>query len=139
MDEKTIELLFQLITGVMIPFAVSVLKQVHWSASQKFMIAFGISVLASSVIPILKMGSGPFDGALMLESLTVIFTTSQVVYRSILKMMAFEEALNPQAALVSIIKDQIIPYLTTIDRQTATEILDPSTQKSIEVNVREIE
>jgi heme/copper-type cytochrome/quinol oxidase subunit 4 len=138
MSLQTAELLFQLIIGVMIPFVVSTLKQVHWTSSQKFMVAFGVSVVASSLVPILKMGDGPFDGAAMLESLTVIFTTSQVIYRSILKMMAVEEVINPQIALLSVVRDQIIPYLATIDKQTAADILDPNTDKSIEVTVQEI-
>jgi len=138
MDVKTMELLFQLITGLMIPFIISVLKQVHWSPEQKFMITFVLSTLAASVIPLLKMGSDPFNVDLMLQSLTVIFTTSQVIYRAVLKNMSLEEIINPQAALASAIRYQIIPYLLTIDKKTAADILDPDSDKSIEVNVQEL-
>jgi len=138
MDVKTMELLFQLITGLMIPFIISVLKQVHWSPEQKFMITFVLSTLAASIIPLLKMGSDPFNVDLMLQSLTVIFTTSQVIYRAVLKNMSLEEIINPQAALASAIRYQIIPYLLTIDKKTAADILDPDSDKSIEVNVQEL-
>ena len=138
MDVKTMELLFQLITGLMIPFIISVLKQVHWSPEQKFMITFVLSTLAASVIPLLKMGSDPFNVDLMLQSLTVIFTTSQVIYRAVLKNMSLEEIINPQAALASAIRYQIIPYLLTIDKKTAADILNPDSDKSIEVNVQEL-
>jgi len=138
MDVKTMELLFQLITGLMIPFIISVLKQVHWSPEQKFMITFVLSTLAASIIPLLKMGSDPFNVDLMLQSLTVIFTTSQVIYRAVLKNMSLEEIINPQAALASAIRYQIIPYLLTIDKKTAADILNPDSDKSIEVNVQEL-
>lgn len=138
MDVKTMELLFQLIIGVMIPFIISVLKQVHWTAEQKFTVTFVLATIAASIIPLLKMGSNPFSTELMLQSLTIIFTTSQVVYRAVIKNMALEEVINPQAALASAIKDQVIPYLLTIDKKTAADILDPNSNKSIEVNVHEI-
>jgi hypothetical protein len=138
MELKTAELLFQLITGVMIPFAVSSLKQVHWSSQQKFLVVLGLSVLAASVVPLAKMGSGPFDAGSLLESLTVTFTTSQIIYRSVIKSLALEETINPKAALLSAIKEQIILYLEDVDKETAAEVLDPSADRSLQISISEV-
>lgn len=138
MDLKTAELLFQLITGVMIPFAVSSLKQVHWSSQQKFLVVLGLSVLAASIVPFAKMGSGPFDAGSLLESLTVTFTTSQIIYRSVIKSLALEETINPKAALLSAIKEQIVLYLENVDKETAAQVLDPNTERSLQINISEI-
>lgn len=138
MELKTAELLFQLITGVMIPFVVSSLKKVHWSSQSKFLVALGLSVLAASIVPFAKMGSGPFDAGLLLESLTVTFTTSQVIYRSVIKMFSLEESINPQAALLSAIKEQVILYLENVDKQTAAEVLDPAVDRSLQITISEV-
>lgn len=138
MDLKTAELLFQLITGVMIPFVVSSLKKAHWPSQTKFLVALGLSVLAASVVPLAKMGSGPFDAGSLLESLTVIFTTSQIIYRSVVKMFLLEEVINPQAALLSAIKEQVIFYLENVDKQTATEVLDPTVDRSLQISISEV-
>lgn len=138
MELKTAELLFQLITGVMIPFVVSSLKKVHWSSQSKFLVALGLSVLAASIVPLAKMGSGPFDAGLLLESLTVTFTTSQVIYRSVIKMFSLEESINPQAALLSAIKEQVILYLENVDKQTAAEVLDPAVDRSLQITISEV-
>lgn len=138
MELKTAELLFQLITGVMIPFIISSLKKVHWSSQSKFLVALGLSVLAASIVPLAKMGSGPFDAGSLLESLTVTFTTSQVIYRSVIKMFSLEESINPQAALLSAIKEQVILYLENVDKQTAAEVLDPAVDRSLQITISEV-
>lgn len=138
MELKTAELLFQLITGVMIPFIVSSLKKVHWSSQSKFLVALGLSVLAASIVPLAKMGSGPFDAGSLLESLTITFTTSQVIYRSVIKMFSLEESINPQAALLSAIKEQVILYLENVDKQTAAEVLDPAVDRSLQITISEV-
>ena len=138
MELKTAELLFQLMTGVMIPFIVSSLKKVHWSAQYKFLVAVGLSVMAASIVPFAKMGTGTFAAGSLLESLTVTFTTSQIVYRSVIKMFAIEETINPQAALLSAIKEQVILYLENVDKETAAEVLDPSVDRSLQISISEV-
>ena len=136
MDLKTMELVYQLLIGIIIPLIASSLKQVQWPSVQKFALVFGLSLFAASIIPLANLTSGKeFDAEFLFQSLTVIFTTSQVIYRAAIKPLAWEEMLNPQSALLSLVKDQVSVSLQDIGKQAANELLDPASMHTITVSI----
>ena len=138
MDLKTMELIYQLLIGVIIPVVVTSLKQAHWPSVQKFALVFGLSLVAAALIPLANLAANKtFDAELLFQSLTVIFTTSQVIYRGAIKPLALEETVNPQSALLSLVKDQVSVFLQGMDKKTAAEMLDPAGKYVIKVSVNQ--
>ena len=136
MNPKTMELLYQLLIGVIIPLVVTSLKQAHWPSVQKFALVFGLSFAAAALIPFARLSSEKeFDTELFFESLTVIFTTSQVIYRGAIKPLAVEAAINPQSALLSLIKNQVSVFLQDLDEKTMDELLDPTSSHAVVVSI----
>jgi hypothetical protein len=136
MDLKTMELVYQLLVGIIIPLVASSLKQVHWPSTQKFALVFGMSFLAAAIIPAASLTSGKeFDAEFFFESLTIIFTTSQVIYRAAVKPLAWEQMINPQSALLSLVKDQVSAFLQGMDKRTADDLLDPASQHTVTVSI----
>lgn len=140
MGMLTAETLYQLVIGVIIPVFVSNIKKVSWSSQYKFVLAFGLSILASSIVPIAKLlSSGNFDFSELLAALSVIFTTSQVVYQSIFKMLRVEDSLNPQSALLALVKEQVSAYLQTLTPETTKDLLDPESPSSLSIDIRQFD
>lgn len=138
MDLKTMELIYQLLIGVIIPVVVTSLKQAHWPSVQKFALVFGLSLVAAALIPLANLAANKeFDAELLFQSLTVIFTTSQVIYRGAIKPLALEETVNPQSALLSLVKDQVSVFLQGMDKKTAAEMLNPAGKYVIKVSVNQ--
>lgn len=134
MELKTMELVYQLLIGIIIPVVVTSLKQAHWPSVQKFALVFGLSLVAAALIPLANLAANKtFDAELLFQSLTVIFTTSQVIYRAAVKPLALEGMINPQSALLSLVKDQVSVFLQGMDKQTATELLDPNGTQTVKV------
>jgi uncharacterized membrane protein len=140
MDIKTMELVYQLMVGIIIPVVVTSLKQAHWPSTQKFALVFGLSLVAAALIPLASLTAGKsFDAEFLFESLTVIFTTSQVIYRAAIKPLALEETVNPKSALLSLIKDQVSVFLQDMGKQEAAALLDPTSKYVIKVSVNQEE
>lgn len=136
MDLKTMELIYQLMIGIIIPLVATSLKQAHWPSVQKFALVFGLSLVAAALIPLANLASGKsFDSELLFQSLTVIFTTSQVIYRAAVKPLALETAINPQSALLSLVKDQVSMFLQDMDKETAADLLDPNGTQIVKVSI----
>mgnify|MGYP000650361492 CR=1 FL=1 len=136
MDLKTMELVYQLLIGIIIPLVASSLKQVHWPSVQKFALVFGLSLFAASIIPLANLTAGKeFDAEFLFQSLTVIFTTSQVIYRAAIKPFSWEEMLNPQSALLSLVKDRVSMTLQDMSKQAANDLLDPAGLHTITVSI----
>jgi hypothetical protein len=53
-------------------------------------------------------------------------------------MFAIEETINPQAALLSAIKEQVVLYLENVDKETAAEVLDPNVDRSLQISISEV-
>ena len=140
MGMLTAETIYQLMIGVVIPVFVSNIKKVSWSSQYKFVLAFGLSILASSIVPMAKLlSSGSFDFSELLAGLSVIFTTSQVVYQSIFKMFRVEDSLNPQSALLALVKEQVSAYLQTLTPETTKDLLDPESPSSLSIDIRQFD
>jgi hypothetical protein len=140
MEMLTAETIYQLMIGVVIPVFVSNIKKVSWSSQYKFLLAFGFSILASCIVPIAKLlSSGSFDFFELLAALSVIFTTSQVVYQGIFKMLHVEDSLNPQSALLSLVKEQVSAYLQTISPETTKDLLNPESPSSLSIDIRQFD
>jgi hypothetical protein len=140
MEMLTAETIYQLMIGVVIPVFVSNIKKVSWSSQYKFLLAFGFSILASCIVPIAKLlSSGSFDFFELLAALSVIFTTSQVVYQGIFKMLHVEDSLNPQSALLSLVKEQVSAYLETISPETTKDLLNPESPSSLSIDIRQFD
>ena len=140
MGMLTAETIYQLMIGVVIPVFVSNIKKVSWSSQYKFLLAFGFSILASCIVPIAKLlSSGSFDFFELLAALSVIFTTSQVVYQGIFKMLHVEDSLNPQSALLSLVKEQVSAYLQTISPETTKDLLNPESPSSLSIDIRQFD
>lgn len=139
MELNTAELIYQMLMGLVIPIMVSNLKKASWSSEYKFILVFVMSFIAASVVPVANLiAGGNLTSESLLESLTLIFTTSQVVYRTILKGFNYEDALNPQSAVVSLVKQQVAKYLAELDAESAKAILDPKSPHTLAVDIREV-
>jgi len=130
--------LFDFLIGAVIPVLVSRIKVVEWPSEWKFGVVFLMSLMASSVVPLATLSSSGFDWDRMLDSLVLIFTTTQVVYHSAFKLLSAEEQLNPRTALLRLIKQQVSYYVANLDEKAVKEILDPESSRGIGVVVEEI-
>lgn len=130
--------ILQLIVGVFIPFAVSWVKRVDWPHEYKFGVVFFASLLAAAVATTGQyVVDGQFRTDYFLQSMTLIFTTSQVIYQSVIKSFALEDQLNPQAALISLLKKQLSKTLSEVDNAQIREYLDPNSSVTLNVTVTE--
>jgi hypothetical protein len=140
MESQPMENLYTVLIGIVIPVFVSRLKKTSWSSQFKFLVAFLFSVAASAVVPMAQLlAVGTFDFGNLLTSLTVIFTTSQVVYQGVFKMLHAEEIINPQAALLSLIKEEVSMYIDTLDERDVKDVLNPSTSASLEIDIKQVD
>ena len=139
MENSGMEVVYQIFIGLVIPLVVSGLKQVYWPSSVKFSLVLLISLVCAAVVPIARLSSrGSFDVDEFLQSMTVIFTTTQIFYRTAFKMLNIEDKINPQAALLSAIQDQVSTYVSSIDLRTTRSLLDPYTDHSLIVEITDI-
>lgn len=130
--------ILQLIVGVFIPFAVSWVKKVDWPHEYKFGLVFFAALLAAAVASAGQyVVNGEFRTDYFLQSMTLIFTTSQVIYQSVIKSFALEDQLNPQAALISLLKKQLSKTLSEVDNTQIREYLDPNSSVTLNVTVTE--
>jgi hypothetical protein len=125
--------LFDLLVGVVIPVLVSRIKLVEWPSQWKFGLVFAMSLLASAVVPVATISNEGFDWQRMLDSLVLIFTTTQVVYHSAFKLLDTETQLNPRVALLRLIKEQVAFYVASLDDKDVAEILDPESDRGLSV------
>lgn len=130
--------LFDLLIGAVIPILVSRIKVVEWPSEWKFGVVFFMSLLASAVVPLATLSHNGFDWDRMLDSLVLIFTTTQVVYHSAFKLLSAEDQLNPRTALLRMIKQQVSYYVANLEDEAVKEILDPNSDRGIGVIVEEI-
>lgn len=139
MESNGMEVVYQIVIGLIIPVAVSGLKQVHWSSSVKFGLVLAVSLACAAVVPLARLGSREsFSIDEFLQALTVIFTTTQIFYRTALKMLSLENLINPQSALLSTINQQVSLYISSVDTATIRSILDPDTEHSLTVEINEV-
>lgn len=130
--------ILQLIVGVLIPFAVSWVKKVDWPHEYKFGLVFFAALLTAAVASAGQyVVNGEFRTDYFLQSMTLIFTTSQVIYQSVIKSFALEDQLNPQAALISLLKKQLSKTLADMDPVQAQQFLDPRMPPVLTVEVKE--
>jgi hypothetical protein len=140
MESQSMENLYTVLIGIVIPVFVSRLKKTSWSSQFKFLVAFLFSIAASAVVPMAQLlAVGTFDFGNLLTSLTVIFTTSQVVYQGVFKMLHAEEIVNPQAALLSLIKEEVSMYIDTLDERDVKNVLNPATSASLEIDIKQVD
>jgi hypothetical protein len=138
-DVKSAELVYEMLMGLVIPIMVSNLKKVSWPSQYKFVLVFAMSLIAAAIVPTAQVISGgDFSTSALLESLTLIFTTSQVVYRTVLRSMNYEDVLNPQSAVLSLVKEQVARYLEELDAESAKAILDPKSPHTLTVDIKEV-
>lgn len=138
MDQAQAEVLYQIFIGTLIPVVVSNVKQAHWPNYQKFGLVFLISLVAAAIVPIAQFTlNESFDYGKFAAMLGTIFTTSQIVYQGAFKYLNMESTVNPKAALLSLIKEQVSLYIESIPNEKVRIILDPESESSIEVVINE--
>lgn len=138
MEQSLAEVIYQLTIGMIIPLVVSGVKEAHWPVHYKFGLVFLISLIAASIVPIAQYDSvGELDFGKLAAMLGVIFTTSQVIYQSAFKYFDIESKINPKAALLSLVSQQISFYLEELSKEKVKDILDPKTDSSLEVLINE--
>lgn len=130
--------LFDILVGVVIPILVSQVKNVEWPSEWKFGLVFLVSLIASSVVPIATISGAGYDWERMLNSLVLIFTTTQVVYHSAFKLLSAEEQLNPRVALLRLVKQQAAYYIAGLGDTEVREILDPTNSREVQVILEEV-
>jgi len=101
------KILLQLLSTLVIPFAVSYLKKVTWTPLAKFGLAILLSVLAGALTSYVSGVEGSF-----IRISTEIFTASQGIYYVFFKSFGFEELIAPKTALADQIKQ--VAVATTV-------------------------
>lgn len=127
-DAKT---LLGFLSVIVIPFAVTWLKAVTWPSWQKF----GLAVLLSGITGFLTAYSNQqilLSGSFVQNS-AVIFTASQLVYYGAFRALGLERVLFPQSALAHKAEEQATKEVSTVSRETAQAILDPSVPQTLDV------
>lgn len=138
MEQSQAEVIYQLAIGTLIPLIVSGVKEAHWPVHYKFGLVFLISLIAASIVPIAQYDlAGGLDFGKLAAMLGVIFTTSQVIYQSAFKYFDLETKVNPKAALLSLVSQQISFYVGEFSKDKAKDILNPNTDSSLEVLINE--
>jgi hypothetical protein len=132
------EYVLQLIIGVLIPFAVSMTKRVDWPHEYKFALVFFLSLLTATIATAGEyVVNGVFDTGQFLQSMTLIFTTSQIIYQSVIKSFSLEDQLNPHAALIYLLKRQLSKSIASLDLEDARDFLDPDSPSKLVVTLQE--
>lgn len=138
MEQTTADTLYQVMIGVIIPVFVSRMKKVSWPSHYKFAVAFALAIAASAIVPIAKLLAGnDFSFSELLSALTVIFTTSQVAYQGIFKMLNAEEMFNPRAVLLSIAKEKVADYVELIEHSEILNLLDPQSTQALSIQIHQ--
>lgn len=138
MDQSQAEVLYQIVIGTLIPLVVSNVKQAHWPNYQKFGLVFLISLIAAAIVPLAQFDMyESFDYGKMAAMLGTIFTTSQIIYQGAFKYFDMESTVNPKAALLSLVKEQVALYLESLPADRAKVILDPESEDGIEIVINE--
>lgn len=128
-DAKTLS---TVISAVVIPFAVIWLQKLEWSAQAKFALAVVLSLVAGALTAYVT-NQAVFTGSLI-QTVSVIFTSAQVVYYGAFRVLGLEKVLFPQEALVNQAKEQVTQEVKNVSRQDAQDILDPNTPPKLEVS-----
>lgn len=140
MENSNMAVVYQIFIGFVIPIVVSGMKKVHWPSSVKFSLVFFISLVAAAIVPLAKLNAqGSFNVDEFLQALAVIFTTTQVFYKTAFKMLNVENFVNPHAALLSAINEQVAAYVSSVDLATVKSILDPNTDHSVVVEISDVD
>lgn len=140
MEDSNMNVVYQIFIGFVIPVVVSGMKKVEWPSSVKFSLVFLLSLVAASVVPLARLTNGsPFSADELLQALAVIFTTTQVFYKTAFKMFSIESLVNPHAALLSAISEQVASYVSSVDLATVKSILDPTTDHTVVVEISDID
>lgn len=71
--------------GVVIPFLVSYLKDIDWSAKTKQLLSFAVSLVFAVGVTVVDKGVQLDTVPALLANLGVIFTTAQVFYQQFIK------------------------------------------------------
>jgi hypothetical protein len=140
MEDSNMSVIYQIFIGFVIPVVVSGMKKVEWPSSVKFGLVFVLSLLAASIVPLARLTNGAaFSFDEMLQALVVIFTTTQVFYKTAFKMLSIESLVNPHSALLSAINEQVASYVSSVDLATVKSILDPNTDHTVVVEISDID
>jgi hypothetical protein len=52
-------------------------------------------------------------------------------------MFRVEDSLNPQAALLALVKEQVSAYLQTLSPETTKDLLNPDSPSSLGIDIRQ--
>jgi hypothetical protein len=138
MSQSMAEGLYQLFVGAFIPLVVSSLKQINWPNYQKFGLVFVLSLIAASIVPLAQLReSGDFDFSKLAAMMGVIFTTTQLVYQGAFKLYDAETIVNPKAALLSVVKEQLSLYLDRLTTDQIKSILDPESPDTLDIVINQ--
>lgn len=129
---QALTLVVQLLTGVVLPFVVAYLSKLSWRTEHKWLLALGLSLL-TAVLSALR--DGTVSGADVVSSLTVIFTTTQVVYMTFFKALGLEAWMYPERGLADAVKRVAEQTIEALPPGDVDAILDPAKPDRVVVSV----
>lgn len=136
MDIRDAQTLVVLLSSVIIPFAVSWIKQVTWPAGYKFGLAAVLSFFAGLLSVI---AAGQFDvNASIIQNGAIILTAAQSIYYVAFKGLGLEKVIYPKAALVSEVKQDAAEQVDKLRPDTVDAILDKDKAASVDVDVKAV-
>lgn len=124
--------LLKLLSPLLVIFATYLASRVDMRAEYKI----GLAFLASAAVAALTAyGEGQLQTNFW-SNLTYIFTSAQAVYATVFKLGGLEKFLKPVEALASAVAQEAKEQVADTPRETAKEVLDPTTSKEVQVTTQ---
>jgi hypothetical protein len=120
--------------GVLVTFLVAWLPTLKVSDYVKFSIAAGLSIIGG-FLTVVATNQFITTGTLI-QNAAVVFSASQIFYYGAFRVLGLERVLFPQQALATQVKEQAKESTPDVSTAAAKDILDPTTQPSVQVTAK---
>jgi predicted anti-sigma-YlaC factor YlaD len=133
MENDSLTVILQFVTGTIIPFAVLYLQRVSWKPYYKFGLAAALSIIVATLMAVIDNEVTP---QATLTNFTTILTISQTVYHTFFRTLNLHAGLFPQDALVNKSKDSVASSIEAmVDPVLAQQIIDERKPEQLSISV----
>jgi hypothetical protein len=83
--------------GFVLPLAIAVIQQRHWSTQLKSLVAFAICIIAAAVT--VYFDGGKFDAGHLVESALIVFTLARASYAGLWKPIGVSDKIETKTTV----------------------------------------
>lgn len=134
LDQNDAQVLLGFISSIIIPFAVSWIKQASWPDWAKFALAVVLS-LVSGLLTVIATGQFKADASLI-QNGAVIFLAVQAIYFTVFRGLGLERVIYPKSAVIQAAQDEVKDQLSTMSSQMAKDVLNPDKPPAVDVDAK---